>query len=192
VDETVPRRDNAGVAEAPTPIPLRPSEADRERIAELLRAGSAAGHISIDTFSDRVGRALETDRRAELDDLVADIRPHGPLRRALMGAVEAWSRLSADLEAAWQRPRVALLALPAGAEAGITLGRSRECDCVVSEPSVSRRHAELRRDGEQWLLRDLGSRNGTRVNGLRVLEETEVQPGDRVSLGEARYRLALR
>jgi pSer/pThr/pTyr-binding forkhead associated (FHA) protein len=50
----------------------------------------------------------------------------------------------------------------------------------------------LRRDGDRWLLRDLGSRNGTRVNGLRVLEETEVRPGDRVSLGEVRYRLALR
>ena len=192
MDETEAGRDNEGVADAPTPVPLRPADADRERIAQLLRAGSAAGNISIDTFSDRVGRALETDRRAELDDLVADIRPNGRLRRALMGAVEAWSRLSADLEAAWQRPRVALLALPADAEAGITLGRSRECDCVVSEPSVSRRHAELRRDGEQWLLRDLGSRNGTRVNGVRVLEETEVKPGDRVSLGEARYRLARR
>jgi pSer/pThr/pTyr-binding forkhead associated (FHA) protein len=36
------------------------------------------------------------------------------------------------------------------------------------------------------------SRNGTRVNGLRVLEETEVRPGDRLSLGEVRFRLVLR
>jgi len=180
------------VTDAPTPLPLRPSEADRERIAKLLKANSAAGRLSIDTFSDRVGRAYETNRRVELDDLVADLRLHGPMRRALMRAVEAWSRMSADLQAAWQRPRLAVLALPAGAEAIVTLGRSRACDCVVPEPSVSRRHAELRRDGEQWLLRDLGSRNGTRVNGLRVLEETEVRPGDRVSLGGARYRLALR
>lgn len=192
MDETAAGRDNAGVAEAPTPVPLRPSDADRERIAALLAANSAAGRISIETFSDRVGRALETDRRAELDDLVADIRPPGPLRRTLIRVVESWSRLSAELEAAWQRPRVAVLALPAGAEAAITLGRARDCDCVVSQPSVSRRHAELRRDGRRWLLRDLGSRNGTRVNGLRVLEETEVRAGDRVSLGDARYRLALR
>jgi len=70
------------------------------------------------------------------------------------------------------------------------LGRAPECDCVLSEPSVSRRHAELRRAGEHWLLRDLGSRNGTCVNGVRVLEEIEVGPGDRVSFGGARYRLA--
>jgi FHA domain/Domain of unknown function (DUF1707) len=158
----------------------------------MLKLSSAAGRISIDTFSERVGRAYGTDRRAELHDLVADIRPPGPLRRALLRAVESWSRLSADVEAAWQRPRLPVLALPAEYNAGVTLGRSRECDCVVPEPSVSRRHASLRRDGERWLLRDLGSRNGTRVNGLRVLEETEVRPGDRVSLGEVRYRLALR
>lgn len=180
------------MADAPTPIPLRPSEADREQIAEMLRAGSVAGRLSLDTFSRRVGRAYETDRRAELDDLVADISPHGPLRRALLSCVEAWSRLAADVQAAWQHPRLAVLALPATGESSLTLGRSHECDCVVPEPSVSRRHAELRRDDERWFLRDLGSRNGTRVNGLRVLEETEVRPGDQVSLGEARYRLALR
>jgi len=158
----------------------------------MLRTSSAAGRISIDTFSERVGLAYQTDRRADLGELVADIRRSGPLRRALLQVVEGWSRLSADVEAAWQRPRVPVLALPAAAGALVILGRARECDCVVPEPSVSRRHASLRRDGERWLLRDLGSRNGTRVNGLRVVEETEVRPGDRVSLGEVRYRLALR
>jgi hypothetical protein len=158
----------------------------------MLKVSSAAGRISTDTLSDRVARVYATDRRAELGELVADIRSPGPLRRALLRAVESWSRLSADVEAAWRRPRLPVLALPAAADAGVTLGRARECDCVVPEPSVSRRHALLRRDGDRWLLRDLGSRNGTRVNGLRVLEETEVRPGDRVSLGEVRYRLALR
>jgi pSer/pThr/pTyr-binding forkhead associated (FHA) protein len=52
-----------------------------------------------------------------------------------------------------------------------------------------RHHAELCRDGERWLLRDLDSRAGTRLNGMRVLEATEVRPGDRIALGEARYRL---
>ena len=81
-----------------------------------------------------------------------------------------------------------LLGLPTSTGPGSCSG-SRECDCVLSEASVSRRHAELRRDGDRWLLRDLGSRNGTRVNGVRVLEETEVGPGDRVGFGDARYRL---
>ena len=71
----------------------------------------------------------------------------------------------------------------------MTIGRSPDCDCLLTEPSVSRRHAELRRDGERWLLRDLGSRNGTRLNGMRVTEEVEVRPGDQLSLGGVRYRL---
>jgi hypothetical protein len=178
--------------DAPTPIPLRPSEADRERIAGLLRDSSVAGRISLDTLCHRLERVYEAQGRGELDELVADARAPGRLRRAMMRAVEDWSRLTAELEAAWRRPRLPALCLPAGAGATVLLGRSRECDCVMSEASVSRRHAQLRREGDRWLLRDLGSRNGTRVNGLRVLEETEVRPGDRLSLGEARYRLALR
>ena len=99
-----------------------------------------------------------------------------------------WSALVGDLRAAWHRPHVPVLALPE-TDGPVTLGRSRNCDCVLADPSVSRRHAELRREGGRWILRDLGSRNGTRVNGARLLAEAEVGPGDRVSFGDARFRL---
>ncbi len=105
-----------------------------------------------------------------------------------MRAIAWWSTLDRDLRVAWQRPHVPVLGLPE-ADGAVILGRSRDCGCVLAEPSVSRRHAELRRDGERWLLRDLGSRNGTRVNGVRLLDEAEVGPGDRVSFGDARFRL---
>ena len=59
----------------------------------------------------------------------------------------------------------------------------------AEDPAASRKHAQLWRDGEHWYLRDLGSLNGTRVNGVRVIEATEVRAGDRVSLGGASYRL---
>jgi pSer/pThr/pTyr-binding forkhead associated (FHA) protein len=108
------------------------------------------------------------------------------MRSGLIRAVAWWAELSGDLRAAWRRPHVPILALP---ERDVTLGRSRDCDYVLAEPSVSRRHAELRRDGGRWLLRDLRSRNGTRVNGVRLLDEAEVGPGDRVSFGDARFRL---
>jgi pSer/pThr/pTyr-binding forkhead associated (FHA) protein len=81
------------------------------------------------------------------------------------------------------------LALPSSDGARVTVGRAPSCDCVVPESCVSRRHAELRRDGERWFLRDLGSSNGTRVNGVRATEDVEVRPGDRLSLGGAAYRL---
>jgi FHA domain/Domain of unknown function (DUF1707) len=174
--------------DAPTPLPLRPSEADRARVARELHEGSVDGRLSIDTFSERVERAFAARSRAELDALAADLRPPGPFRQALMRVAAWWSTLDRDVRAAWERPHVPVLALPAGGRA-VVLGRSRECDCVLAEPSVSRRHAELRRQGARWLLRDLGSRNGTRVNGARLLDEVEVGPGDRVSFGDARFRL---
>jgi FHA domain/Domain of unknown function (DUF1707) len=150
----------------------------------VLREGSLDGRLSIDTFSERIERTYAARSRGELDALVADVRPPGALRRALLRSVAWWSALAADVRAA--RQRLPALALPDGP---VVLGRSRGCDCVLAEPSVSRRHAELRRDGSRWLLRDLGSRNGTRVNGVRLLGETEVCPGDRVSFGDARFRL---
>jgi hypothetical protein len=157
-------------------------------VARVLRAGSVDGRLSIDTFSERIERSFAARSRAELDALAADLRPPGAMRRALMRAVSWWSTLDRDMRAAWQRPHVPVLALPE-ADVRVTLGRSRDCDCVLAEPSVSRRHAELRREGGRWLLRDLGSRNGTRVNGVRLLDEAEVCPGDRVSFGDARFRL---
>jgi FHA domain/Domain of unknown function (DUF1707) len=154
----------------------------------VLRAGTADGRLSIDTLSERIERLLAARNRDELDALVADVRPPGRTRRAMLRAVAWWSTLDRDLRAAWQRPHVPQLALPE-ADAPVTLGRSRTCNCVLADPSVSRRHAELRREDGRWLLRDLGSRNGTRVNGVRLLDEAEVCPGDRVSFGDAGFRL---
>ena len=113
-------------------------------------------------------------------------------RRALLAAVEWLSGLQADLEAAWTRPRVPSLALPRATGTRMMVGRAPNCDCVVPEECVSRRHAQVWKDGGHWWLRDLGSRNGTRVNGIRVIEATEVRPGDRVNLGGATYSLSAR
>jgi FHA domain/Domain of unknown function (DUF1707) len=174
------------IADAPTPIPGRASDADRERFVKLLQERSIEGRLSTDTFARRLERVLGARSLAELDALVADVRPPGGARRALTRAVSWLSTLSADIQAAWRGPRVPVLALPIDS---ITIGRSSECDCMVTHPSTSRRHAELRRAGERWLLRDLGSRNGTRLNGMRVTEETEVRPGDHVSFGGLPFRL---
>ena len=50
-------------------------------------------------------------------------------------------------------------------EAAATLGRSRDCEIVLADPNVSRRHAELRPAGGTWVVEDLGSTNGVKVNG---------------------------
>jgi len=69
---------------------------------------------------------------------------------------------------------------------GVTvIGRSSGCDIVVDDPNVSRRHAEIRRMGEGYSLVDLGSTNGTEVNGQRV-DETSLMNGDVISVGTTR------
>jgi hypothetical protein len=62
------------------------------------------------------------------------------------------------------------------------LGRSRECDVRVADTNVSRRHAELRHDDGAFWIVDLGSTNGTELNGRRV-ERARVEDGDRITLG---------
>jgi hypothetical protein len=66
----------------------------------------------------------------------------------------------------------------------IVVGRSRECDVRVEDGNVSRRHAELHRDGDGgWSVVDLGSTNGTEVNGRRIAKRTALDDGDRVGVG---------
>jgi hypothetical protein len=62
------------------------------------------------------------------------------------------------------------------------LGRSRECSVRVDDANVSRRHAEVRDEGDGWLLVDLGSTNGTLLNGKRV-ERERLEDGDTITLG---------
>jgi hypothetical protein len=69
------------------------------------------------------------------------------------------------------------------APAGATIGRSRQCDIVLNDPNVSREHAEVRQRGEQWFVRDLGSTNGTALNGRRLSGAEQVNSGDEIEIG---------
>jgi len=67
-------------------------------------------------------------------------------------------------------------------EAVTVIGRSRRCGIVLTDPNVSRQHAEIRRQDDGFMLLDLGSTNGTRLN-RRDVKQVVLQHGDRIELG---------
>lgn len=72
-------------------------------------------------------------------------------------------------------------------ESVITIGRHPDSNLVLADPNVSRNHAEIRPRGEHFEVVDLGSTNGTRVNGVRV-DNQVLEDGDEVSFGNTRMR----
>jgi hypothetical protein len=83
--------------------------------------------------------------------------------------------------------RPAPLVFPPGSRSRFTIGRTRDCDLCLPDLSVSRLHAELVRGPDGWLLNDLGSHNGTRLNGWLVRETVQIRPGDRVEFGSTSF-----
>jgi hypothetical protein len=64
----------------------------------------------------------------------------------------------------------------------VVIGRSKDCDIQVSDPNVSRRHAEVRQEGAAHWVVDLDSTNGTEINGRR-LKRAKLRPGDTITVG---------
>ena len=75
--------------------------------------------------------------------------------------------------------------------AGVTIGRSRECDVVLNDPNISRQHAEIRPRGGSWVLTDLGSTNGSCINGRRIEHPEVIKPGDEIEVGTSVIRFEL-
>ena len=71
----------------------------------------------------------------------------------------------------------------------MVLGRDPSADCVLDFPMISWRHAELQRAADGVYVQDLGSRNGTYVNGVRISGRTLVRTGDEIGLGSFRFQL---
>jgi pSer/pThr/pTyr-binding forkhead associated (FHA) protein len=70
----------------------------------------------------------------------------------------------------------------------ILIGRHPECDVRINAPEISRRHCCLALAYDRLVIRDLGSRNGVRVNG-RLVEEVQLLIGDEVAIAHFLYRL---
>lgn len=161
----------------------RPSDADREQALAALGDGFAAGRLSHDTLAHRVDGALRARTNGELRGLVADL----PGSRRLRAVALAACRRAIHATDRWLRGWPPVLTLPAGTQPRFTIGRERDCDMTLADETVSRWHASLERAAGGWVLADLGSTNGTRLNGWRVSSPIPVRAGDMVSFGASTY-----
>lgn len=200
-------------ADTPTsPEFLRVSDVDRDRAVDELKQEFVDGRLSHDTFMIRMHAALGARNSGQLSGLLDDLPPRrsglsrirAAVRRAEEGLREMFGTAPGPLPGSgqgdWDDPAVGHrdepwppagppvpLAFPRGAGTTYTIGRHRDCDLYIADMSVSRVHAQLERNTEGWLLSDLGSTNGTRLNGWRVRAPVLVQPGDQLKFGNAEF-----
>lgn len=66
----------------------------------------------------------------------------------------------------------------------VVLGREDTCDIVIQDAEVSRRHTEVTWDGKTYIIQDLGSTNGTFVNGIHVTEPSHLKPNSTIGIGQ--------
>jgi hypothetical protein len=71
------------------------------------------------------------------------------------------------------------------------IGRSPECHLCAGSTSISRRHCAIARSGNKVTIRDLGSRNGTLVNGIKIEGEVELQSGDEITIGSLGFLVTI-
>jgi hypothetical protein len=108
-------------------------------------------------------------------------RPYGPVPPRILPPPPGWANPLAP------PANPAPLVFPPGNGVRFTIGRTRDCDLCLTDLSVSRMHALLVRREDGWVLSDVGSHNGTRLNGWLVREPVQVRPGDRVEFGSMAF-----
>lgn len=143
-----------------------------------------------------------SDERRGPDGVLPPYRGDGPDTTVSFGSLEPVDPeapqvgLTGDEAAAVHAlpPTSALLLMQRGPSAGArflldaertTAGRSTSADIFLDDVTVSRKHAEFVRDGKQFVVRDIGSLNGTYVNRARI-DAAALRPGDEVQIGKYR------
>ena len=71
----------------------------------------------------------------------------------------------------------------------LTMGRRESCDVCLRFPNVSGQHCELKFQDGAWYIRDLGSTNGTKVNGQRLQGNKALRPGDEITIAKRRFTI---
>ncbi len=184
---------------APLPWPTEPTargsvtltigrEPDNDFVINLLMV---SGHHARVIWNGEPGKATIEDLGSANGTAVGS--PDQKITRSSFTASDTIYLGSYAVPAAQILARVDRSLAPALSMRGQTMviGRDPACDKVIDLPMVSGRHAVLARRNDQVLIKDLGSSNGTFVNGQRIEGETPVRDGDLIGLGSHSVVLAV-
>lgn len=158
---------------------MRASDRSRHRTTAALSRAAGEGFLSIDTLTWRLDAAFRSRDVDRLDSLVADLPWYRRPPAAILRSLWHWLAESSD-------PPIRL-ALPLEAEMFV-IGRSADCDISVDDDMISRHHARIRRTMDGWDVLDLGSTNGTWLNGRRITSAVALR-GDELELADRRFVL---
>jgi FHA domain-containing protein/uncharacterized protein DUF1707 len=197
MDAALQAKDRSELSELFTDLPAqqRPGEPGHWLRARLARFRQAAGGAqSRVRAGHRPASADQAQFAAQPQYRAAAGYPGGPAYPAGPGypggaanLVGAGYPIAVGYQAPAPPPQS--MCLPRQQDRRFSIGRAPTCDFTVSDISVSRWHARLHKEDTTWLLQDLGSTNGTRVNGWRVTATVPVRPGDQLAFGNAVFVL---
>ncbi len=146
------------------------------RVTFVEEEGMGRGEFKVDaalSADEDVGAPSVSTRQSESEGPQPKAVPSATAERS--GMVAAAELIVLD-EGGKAKERISITRDP------VVIGRMSNSDIVLSDSNVSRRHAELRRDGSNWVLVDLGSTNGTLVNG-KLAREQALSDGDKLTFG---------
>lgn len=171
--------DVRGRALAPNRFVVRVSTDDQQRFAQVQQSLVNELHATVREHAAAEGLTF-------LGRVSVEISEDPSLKVGLFRVHPSYDeRIASDQPNAW-------LETPDGHQQFInpgvsTIGRLSECDIVINDQNVSRRHAELHATGDTYELVDLGSTNGSKINGQRVARQV-LNDGDQVTFGALTLR----
>ena len=152
------------LAEAATQFAERNDLRHQEPISVILKVDNA---IKVGSFSitNEIERELMADTGvvAKVSDVAEPINSSPRLVEAAL-VLQNGERITLDTDS-------------------LKIGRQASCRIVFNDSNVSREHAQLRRSADGWKLLDLGSTNGTKINGVKIAEEQLLVNGDELGFG---------